>query len=116
MRKTVTSEWLGGQGMAFGPVKVTDKDSQVLPGNSGVGNFKRDFLKSLVQQGYLLDIAFGNATTDIYAYAQAGIPKSQTFIIGTHAGESSTQAVSGSWQELADSENAAPFVTQPFSW
>ncbi len=114
--KTVTSEWLWGQGMAFGPVKVTDQNSQVLPSNSGVGNWKRDYLKSLVQQGYLLDLAFGNATTDIFAYAQAGIPTAQTFIIGKHAGEGSTQAVSDSWQELADSENAAPAVTQPFSW
>ena len=114
--KQATSEWLWGQGMAFGPVHVTDRDSQVLPSNSGVGAFKRDYLKGLVAAGYQLDVAFGNATTDIYAYEQAGIAKSNTYIIGKHAGESSTQAVDGSWQIIADSESAAPPVTQPFVW
>lgn len=115
--KSATASWLWGtEGMAFGPIHVTEKDSQVLPSNSGVGAFKRDFLKSLVAKGYVLDVAFGNATTDIYAYEQVGIAKAKTFIIGTHAGKSGTQAVDGSWQDLADSENAASAVTQPFSW
>ncbi|HEX6590999.1 MAG TPA: hypothetical protein VF050_03280 [Moraxellaceae bacterium] len=40
-----------------------------------------------------LDIirAYGNATTDIAAYADGGIPKANTWIIGSHAGEQGTQ-------------------------
>jgi len=35
--------------------------------------------------------AYGNATTDIAAYADGGIPKADTYIIGEHAGEQGTQ-------------------------
>lgn len=40
-----------------------------------------------------LDIirAYGNATTDIGAYADGGIPKANTYIIGEHAGKENTQ-------------------------
>ena len=42
-----------------------------------------------------LDIirAYGNATTDITAYANAGIPKAATYIIGQNAGVDGTQPV-----------------------
>lgn len=42
-----------------------------------------------------LDIirAYGNATTDIGAYAAGGIPKSSTYIIGSNAGKDGTQAL-----------------------
>lgn len=117
MLKTPTSSWLfSTEGMAWGPVHVTDSTAQALPSTSGVGEFKRQFLANLVAQGYKLDIAFGNATTDIYAYAKVGIPVGATYIIGTHAGEGSTHAVDGSWQDLADSEAAASEVAQPFTW
>ncbi len=37
--------------------------------------------------------AYGNATTDIAAYADAGLPKAETYIIGEHAGKEGTQPV-----------------------
>lgn len=42
-----------------------------------------------------LDIirAYGNASTDIAAYADGGIPKAETWIIGSNAGVSGTQAL-----------------------
>jgi hypothetical protein len=46
-----------------------------------------------------LDIirAYGNATTDIAAYADGGIPKAETWIIGEHAGKESTQPIYGDY-------------------
>lgn len=46
-----------------------------------------------------LDIirAYGNATTDIAAYADGGIPKAETWIIGEHAGKEGTQAIYGDY-------------------
>jgi phosphatidate phosphatase PAH1 len=42
-----------------------------------------------------LDIirAYGNATTDIAAYADGGLPKAETYIIGTNAGKENTQPI-----------------------
>lgn len=42
-----------------------------------------------------LDIirAYGNATTDIAAYADGGLPKAQTWIIGANAGKENTQPI-----------------------
>jgi phosphatidate phosphatase PAH1 len=46
-----------------------------------------------------LDIirTYGNATTDIAAYADGGIPKAETWIIGEHAGKDGTQPIYGDY-------------------
>lgn len=46
-----------------------------------------------------LDIvrAYGNATTDIAAYADGGIAKANTWIIGDYAGDENTQAILGDY-------------------
>lgn len=38
-----------------------------------------------------MEAAYGNATTDITAYADAGIPKAATYIIGSNGGKDGTQ-------------------------
>jgi len=52
----------------------------------------------LGRTGVVVAAAYGNALTDVCAYAEAGIPPARTFIIGPHAGaacdrSSVTQAV-----------------------
>jgi len=50
--------------------------------------------------GWRFDYAYGNAITDIGAYADAGIDKAVTFIIGEEAGVEGTVAVEGEgWVE-----------------
>ena len=44
-------------------------------------------------RGWQIVAAYGNASTDISAYANAGIPKTQTFIVGPLAGSDSTQPI-----------------------
>ncbi len=80
--------WLTEMGFPTGVVRTTDRKAQVLPTRSGVGEFKRTVLLDLEQRPELRIVAaYGNAPTDICAYAQAGIDPKDTFIIGPHAGE-----------------------------
>ena len=56
--------------------------------------YKAEFISTLVDDlGWDIVAAYGNATSDIEAYADAGIPLDVTFIIGEHAGESGTIAI-----------------------
>lgn len=83
--------WLAGHGLPPGPLKLTDQATEVIPTDSGVRVFKADFANELkARVGVEFVAAYGNATTDIGAYADAGIPKESTFIIGAHAGEEGT--------------------------
>ncbi|MCA9523670.1 MAG: hypothetical protein KC609_21990 [Myxococcales bacterium] len=92
---TISRAWLKANKFPDGVVHLTDMESQALPTTGGVQTYKRDFL--LYLKGTVgLDIvaAYGNASTDIGAYEEAGIPKDHTFIIGKNAGDSNTQALS----------------------
>jgi len=110
-----TRGWLSGGGFAGGPLHVADSNGEALPTPAGVGAFKRAWLQSLVARGFVLDEAYGNATTDVSAYAGAGIPASATWIIGPNGGSGGTHAVSGSWEARAAAVGALPPVTQPFT-
>jgi phosphatidate phosphatase PAH1 len=43
--------------------------------------------------GWDVVAAYGNATTDIGAYAAAGIPTNRTFIVGEFGGQGGTVAI-----------------------
>lgn len=93
-----TRDWLSGLGFGRGVLHTTDSNGEALPTTAGVGSYKLAFLRGLKGQGYALEAAYGNATTDIYAYSGAAIPTSSTWIIGKHAGEGGTNRATGSWQ------------------
>ena len=108
-----TRGWLDAHGFPLGPLLLTEDPSQVLPTEAGVGTFKKEVLTGLqASPGVDIVAAYGNATTDIYAYAGAGIPKDVTFIIGTHAGKEGTQAVSNYPSHLPWA-HARPEAVQP---
>jgi hypothetical protein len=76
----------------------------VLSPNLVVGEsarmYKAEAIATQQAAGWRFDYAYGNATSDIDAYADAGIPLDVTFIIGEHAGEGGTVAVEGEgWVE-----------------
>jgi phosphatidate phosphatase PAH1 len=78
--------WLRARGFPEGPVRTTDHMSEALP--MGVSAFKQSYLVDLKERvGLRLRAAYGNATTDICAYAEAGIYPASTYSIGEHAGE-----------------------------
>lgn len=107
--RRISSNWLKDQSMPFGVLHLTDTYSQALPNDSNVGSYKKDFLNLLVGQEIDLVAAYGNSTTDIYAYNEA-IDKAKTYTIGTHAGEENTVKIENYADHLNDLATL-PFAT-----
>lgn len=108
-----TRGWLRSLGFPTGALKLARSAGDVVPTDSGVGTYKANYLLGLKAAGYRLDDAFGNATTDIYAYARAAIPLRRTWIIGENGGTGGTVPVEGSWDAVAAQLFGEPPVVQP---
>jgi hypothetical protein len=111
----ITRAWLGDLEFAHGVVHLTDHASELVPTNAGVGAYKRDFIRSLLDAGLLVDVAYGNASTDIFAYLAAGLPADRVWIIGDSGGQDGTHAVEGSWTARTAEVASSPAVEQPFT-
>ncbi len=59
--------------------------------------YKANYITSLLNSGLDIVRVYGNADTDIEAYERAGLPKSETYIIGDNAGDEGTQPISGDY-------------------
>ncbi len=95
-----TLEWLTAHGYPIDPehTRVTLAPGLVF-GNSAA-DFKSGALMDMEAEGFSFAYAYGNATSDIDAYAAAGIAVDDTFIIGPEAGTGGTVAVAGEdWLE-----------------
>jgi hypothetical protein len=82
-----TRAWLDALGFPLGPIITSDSvdDAQT---------FKTLWLERLIDDfGWRAIAAYGNAPTDIAAYAAVGIPASATFIVGPYGGQSGTVAI-----------------------
>ena len=105
-------DWLAEKRMPRGPLHTTDRNSDALP--TGVSAYKTAFLKSLLSQGFVVQAAYGNASTDISAYAAAGLPTADTYIIGRNGGKSGTHGACASdptcktWEEEVRRLRALP--------
>ncbi len=74
----------------------------VVPGDAAQA-YKSAALMEMQAEGLTFMAAYGNAVTDIGAFAEAMIAKEATFIIGQHAGEEGTVAIAGeSWKPHLD--------------
>lgn len=111
-----TRDWLRDLSFARGPLHVTDSNGEAVPAESGVGAFKRDYIASLLAKGFAIDVAYGNAATDIYAYLGAGLPADTVWIIGPRAGEQGTHSATDSWTTRVTEVATLPPVEQPFRW
>ena len=77
--------------------------SETIVSGDAAQAYKATSLMEMQGEGLSFLSAYGNATTDIGAYAEAMIPKDVTFIIGVHAGEEGTVAIVGeSWKPQLD--------------
>ncbi|MEZ4383237.1 MAG: hypothetical protein R3A79_18055 [Nannocystaceae bacterium] len=75
----------------------------VVPGDAAQV-YKAAALMDMQGEGLSFQAAYGNAVTDIGAFAEAMIGKDVTFIIGVHAGEEGTVAIEGeSWKPHLES-------------
>ena len=89
-------EWLNIQ--RIGPWHYHSNPYSAGPIPPNTQQFKTDYVRYLRNVvGLNIIRAYGNATTDIGAYADAGIPKANTYIIGPNAGASGTQAINGEY-------------------
>lgn len=77
-----TFAWLGAHRFPLGPVFTVDSLLDFLPSEGHVGEFKLGALRQLLKTGIRFHRAYGNASTDICAYARAGISPDRTFIVG----------------------------------
>lgn len=114
LAKTTRTWLLGPLGFAPGILHVTDSDKEAVPKKRGVGAFKLKFLKKLVDSGFVLDVAYGNAMTDIYAYLGAGLRPDAVWIIGQYGGLKGTHAVKGSWMERVREVGILSPISQPW--
>lgn len=89
-------EWLNTQ--RIGPWHYHSNPYSAGPIPPNTQQFKTDYIRHLRNTVGLNTIrAYGNATTDIGAYADAGIPKAETYIIGPNAGQQGTKAINGEY-------------------
>ncbi len=108
----ITRAWLSDRGFPPANLHLTNTNGEALPTEGGVGTYKLDYLRSIMAN-HTFTRAYGNATTDIYAYTNAPFPLSDIFIIGTHAGENGTQPVTDYPAHLT--AITIPPATQPFT-
>ena len=83
----LTRAWLESHGFPEGVVRTTKRLSDSAPTDQGVGAYKEAALRDLKGAGLDVRLAYGNAPTDICAYARGGIDPRRTFILGPHGGE-----------------------------
>jgi len=80
----ITRQWLD-EHLPAGPVFLTRSVEESMP--SGVVAYKRDTITRLSDTlGIDFEAAYGNASTDVCAYAEAGLDPSATYIIGEFGG------------------------------
>lgn len=77
-----TFAWLGKHRFPLGPVFTVDSFLDFLPSEGRVGEFKLGALRALLETGLRFHRAYGNAKTDVCAYARAGLAPDITFIVG----------------------------------
>ncbi|MCC2638354.1 MAG: Phosphatidylinositol transfer protein [Moraxellaceae bacterium] len=89
-------EWSASQGLLPWHYRSNAYSSGPIPPDTQA--HKTNYVKYL-RNTVGLDIirAYGNATTDIAAYADGGIPKAETWIIGENAGKDGTQPIYGDY-------------------
>ncbi len=100
-----TRKWLDDRGFPAGP--VISANSLVF--DESARTYKRTWVNWILNDfGWDVVAAYGNATSDIDAYEDAGIAKDITFIIGENAGQGGTTAI----PDNDFSQHIADFVTQ----
>lgn len=93
-----TRIWFDSSGIKPWHLHTNPNSDNVL--NMQTQAYKTAYIKYLQNDvGLKIIRAYGNALTDIAAYADAGIAPEDTYIIGEHAGKFGTHALNGSYKE-----------------
>ena len=98
-----TRAWLDMMRFPKGPIISTNGTSPAADA------YKTIWLKRMIDNfGWVIYAAYGNATTDVTAYANVGIPLDHTFIIGPVGGMGGTVAI----PNMDYTQHIADFVDQ----
>jgi hypothetical protein len=101
--REATERWLEEHGYPIDPATTALVLSPSLTIGDATQMYKAGALMEYQAMSWRFDYAYGNATTDIGAYEDAGIDKAATFIIGEQAGVEGTVAIEGEgWVEHSD--------------
>ena len=105
-----TRAWLDSHAFPVGPVisansLVFDESAREYKG-AWVNRMLGDF-------GWQVIAAYGNATSDIDAYEDAGIPKDITFIVGPEAGAAGTMGIDGNNYSSHIADFVTPYADAP---
>jgi phosphatidate phosphatase PAH1 len=80
-----TRDWLVDHGFPY-----AEEDLFLFPGLMGEDEetvaYKAGVIEQLVEEGWTVDYAYGNADTDIEAFLRAGVPNERVFLVGRLAG------------------------------
>lgn len=86
-----TRSWLDNQGMGRGTLRLSPGLTDSLPTDDSVGDYKGNYLKRLDEGlGFEIRRAYGNSSTDIYAYKKAGLDGDRIYILGENGGQERT--------------------------
>jgi hypothetical protein len=111
----ITRNWLNGQGFATGILHLSNDGADLRANDAGVGTFKRNYLDYLQRLGLVVDFAYGNETTDVYAYRQSNLQREQIFMLGEQAGYAGTGALPDGYASHLQFIESQPPVQQPFA-
>ncbi len=91
--RELTERWLMEHDFPLDADTTTVVLSPMLVLGPATATYKSAALAELQTAGWRFDYAYGNAATDITAYADVGIPTDRTYIIGPEAGNGGTVAI-----------------------
>lgn len=92
-----TRKWFDNYGIVPWHTRLNPNSDNLL--NLQTEQYKTNYIRYLKDTlGLNIVRAYGNATTDISAYNAAGLPKQETYIIGSNAGKDGTQPITGSYE------------------
>jgi hypothetical protein len=80
--RNLTFRWLIERRFPQGPVITVGTLTDAVPSEAHVGAFKLRAVRELLAAGLRLHRAYGNAATDVCAYARAGIAPARSYIVG----------------------------------
>lgn len=105
-----TRAWLDAHGFPVGAVVTASS----LVFDESAREYKRSWVnRVLTDFGWEVVAAYGNATSDIDAYEDAGVPKEITFIVGPEAGAAGTVAIEGNDFSSHVSDFVQPYPDAP---
>lgn len=93
--REVTERWLEEHQFPNDPDQIEIVLAPRLLSGEAARAFKAQAIIDLQAEGWRFEYAYGNTSAEIGGYADAGIPKDVTFIIGSDGGMGGTTAVEG---------------------